>query len=229
MATPRRRKSLPEHDPARGVGRRSEDHFRRLVEGVEDYAILLLDPEGRIATWNAGAELLTGYQESEVLGEPGAAFYTPEAREEGVPERHLRLAAQSGRVSENGWCIRKDGSRFWASVVITSVVREDGTPRCFLIIARDLTLRREMERQLREAAAATMRDADQRLRESEERFARFAQHLPGLAWIKDSEGRYVYINDAGAQAFGQPREKIYGRSDLDLFAAETAAQFRSND
>ena len=229
MATPRRRKAPPDYDPARGVGRRSEDHFRLLVEGVEDYAILLLDPKGRITTWNAGAERLTGYAESEVLGEPGAGFYTPEARAEGVPERHLRSAAQAGRVSENGWCVRKDGTRFWASVVMTAVVRQDGTPRCFLVIARDLTLRREMERQLREAAESTKRDADLRLRDSEERFARFAQHLPGLAWIKDTEGRYVYINDAGAEAFGQPRENIYGRTDLDLFPAEMATQFRVND
>ncbi len=229
MPTPRRRKSLPKYDPARGVGRRSEDHFRSLVQGVEDYAILLLDPEGRIATWNAGAEQVTGYAESEVLGEPGSRFYTPEARAEGVPARHLQLAAKTGRVSENGWCLRKDGTQFWSSVVITAVVQDDGTPRCFLVIARDLTVRRQMERKLREAAAASKRDADLRLRESEERFARFAQHLPGLAWIKDLEGRYVYINDAGAAAFHQPREKIYGRTDLELFPAETAAQFRTND
>ena len=229
MATPRRRKSLPTHDPARGVGRRSEDHFRSLVEGVEDYAIVLLDPQGRIISWNAGAERITGYAEAEVLGQPSARFYTTEARSEGTPERHLRLAAEAGRVSENGWCVRKDGSQFWAGVVMTAVVRDDGSPRCFLIIARDLSVRREMERQLREAAEATKRDADLRWRESEERFARFAQHLPGLAWIKDLEGRYVYINDAGAQAFGQPRTSIYGRTDLALFPAEMAEQFRLND
>jgi len=229
MSTPRRRKTPPAFDPARGAGRRSEDHFRRLVEGVEDYAILLLDPLGHIVTWNAGAERLTGYREAEVVGEPGARFYPPEARAEGVPERHLRTAAQTGRISENGWCLRKDGSRFWASVVMTAVVQEDGTPRCFLIIARDLTLRREMERQLREAAEVTKRESEVRLQESEERFARFAQHLPGLAWIKDLEGRYVYINDAGAAAFGQPRERVTGRTDFELFPADTAAQFHGND
>jgi PAS domain S-box-containing protein len=229
MATPLHRKSPPEYDPARGPGRRSEDQFRTLVQGVEDYAIVLLDPAGRITTWNAGAERITGYTSTEILGEPSARFYTPEALTEAIPERHLELAARSGRVSDDGWCLRKDGSRFWVSVVITAVVEDDGTSRCFLVIVRDQSLRRDMERQLREAAETTRREADLRLHESEERFARFAQHLPGLAWIKDLEGRYVYVNDAGARAFDRPREDVYGRTDLELFDPDTAARFRLND
>jgi PAS domain S-box-containing protein len=229
MATPHRRKSPPKHDPARGAGRRSEDHFRKLVEGVLDHAILLLDPEGRIATWNAGAERITGYTAEEVLGESSERFYTSEAVKEGVPERHLGLAVQSGRLSDEGWCVRKDGSRFWAGVTITAVVGAEGSPRCFLIIAQDLTLRQEMEQQLRLAADASRQEAELRLRESEERFSRFAQHLPGLAWIKDLEGRYVYVNEAGARAFARPSHEVYGSTDAELFPPETAARFREND
>ena len=229
MATPHRRKTPPKLDPARGTGRRSEDHFRKLVEGVLDYAILLLDPEGRITTWNAGAERITGYAADDVLGEPSERFYPPESLRDGVPARHLAEAVKSGRVSDDGWCVRKDGSRFWASVTITAVVGDEGAPRCFLIVARDLTNRREMERQLRHAVEAARLEAELRLHESEERFARFAQHLPGLAWIKDLEGRYVYVNEAGARAFARPREAISGLSDSDLFPPETAARFREND
>jgi PAS domain S-box-containing protein len=229
MAPPRRRKPAPKLDPTRGAGRRSEDHFRKLVEGVLDYAILLLDPDGRIATWNAGAERITGYAADEVMGEPSERFYTVEALRDGVPARHLAGAVQSGRVSEEGWCIRKDGSRFWASVTITAVVGDEGAPRCFLILARDLSLRREMEYQLRQAVEAARLEAELRLHQSEERFARFAQHLPGLAWIKDLEGRYVYVNEAAARAFARPREEIYGLTDAELFLPETAARFRDND
>jgi PAS domain S-box-containing protein len=229
MTPPRRRKTPSGADAVRGVGRRSEDHFRKLVEGVLDYAILLLDSEGRIASWNAGAERITGYGSDEVIGEPSERFYTPEALQEGIPARHLAHATRSGHVSDDGWCMRKDGSRFWASVTITAVVGDEGAPRSFLIVARDLTLRREMERQLRQAVEAARREAQLRLHESEERFARFAQHLPGLAWIKDLEGRYVYLNEAAARAFARPRERIYGLTDAELFPAETAARFRAND
>jgi PAS domain S-box-containing protein len=222
-------KSDPEESPIRGRPRRTEDHFRQLVEAVDDYAILLLDPAGRITSWNAGAARVTGFSADEVLGRSHADFYTPEAVSEGVPSRHLQEAARCGRLADEGWCLRKDGSRFWASFTITAVVGSNGKPRCFLVIARDLTLRRDMEKQLREAMDAARREAELRLRESEERFARFTEHLPGLAWIKDLEGRYVYINRAGARVFGRMREAVCGATDDELFPPETAAQFREND
>ena len=213
----------------RGKLRRTEDHFRQLVEGVDDYGILLLDPVGRISSWNSGAARVTGFTADEVIGRSHAEFYTPEARSEGIPVRHLEEAARSGRLADEGWCLRKDGSRFWASFTITAVVGTDGKPRCFLIIARDLTLRREMEQQIHDALETAQREAELRLRESEERFARFTEHLPGLAWIKDLTGRYVYINRAGAQVFGRSPDEICGATDAELFPAETVAQFREND
>jgi len=209
--------------------RRAEDHFRKLVEDVDDYAILLLQPDGSIASWNAGAARITGYTAEEAIGLPSERFYTDEAASDGIPARHLEEAVRSGRLADEGWCVRKDGSRFWASLTITAVVEDEGKPRCFLIIARDLTVRREMELQLRLGSDAAQLDAELRVRESEERFARFTQHLPGLAWIKDLEGRYVYVNEAGARAFARPRDALYGSTDAELFPPETAAQFREND
>jgi PAS domain S-box-containing protein len=215
--------------PTRGKLRRTEDHFRQLVEGVDDYGILLLDPVGRISSWNSGAARVTGFTADEVIGRSHAEFYTPEARSEGIPARHLEEAARTGRLADEGWCLRKDGSRFWASFTITAVVGTGGNPRCFLIIARDLTQRREMEQQIHDALETAQHEAELRLRESEERFARFTEHLPGLAWIKDLAGRYVYINRAGAQVFGRSPDEICGATDAELFPPETVAQFREND
>ncbi|HEV8150630.1 MAG TPA: PAS domain-containing protein, partial [Gemmatimonadales bacterium] len=229
MATSRRGKRTPQPTPTRSAGRRSEDHFRQLVSGVEDYAILLLDPQGRIASWNAGAEKMTGYTAREALGQPSSRFYPAEAIAEGIPAQHLERAAQAGHVTVSGWCLRKDGTSVSTSVTVTAVIGAAGEPRCFLIIARDLTQHQELENRLHEAAEAARREADARLHESEERFARFAQHLPGLAWIKDLEGRYVYINEAGAVAFDRPRHEVYGLTDRDLFPPEIAEEFRAND
>ncbi len=223
------RKPDPPGAPVRNRRRRTEDHFRQLVEGVDDYGILLLDPEGHISSWNAGAARVTGFSAAEVMGRSHSEFYPAQAVSEGVPARHLEEAARSGRLADEGWCLRKDGSRFWAGLTITAVVGTDGTPRCYLIIARDLTQRREMELQLRDALESAQRGAELRLRESEERFARFTEHLPGLAWIKDLEGRYVYVNRAAARVFGRPREEVYGASDTELFPPETVTQFREND
>jgi PAS domain S-box-containing protein len=171
---------------------------------------------------------MTGYRPDEALGMPSALFYPPEAQAAGAPERHLEEAARMGNVVDTGWCQRKDGTSFWCSVVITAVTPEDSERR-FLILVRDLTQRRELEEQLREAAAIARREAEYRVRESEERFARFAEHLPGLAWIKDLSGRYVYVNAAGARAFGRPVTEVVGRTDEELFPADAAAEFRAND
>src|SRR5258706_4323773 len=107
MPRPPRKPGAP-RTPKRGAVRRTEDHFRELVEGVDDYGILLLDPEGRIASWNSGAARITGYSAEEVLGQPSESFYAPEARAEGVPARHLEEAARLGRLADEGWCLRKD-------------------------------------------------------------------------------------------------------------------------
>src|SRR5438309_11621088 len=98
----------------------SEERFRLLVEGVRDYAIFMLDPQGRILTWNIGAERLKGYTADEIIGQHFSVFYLPEDVRSSKPARELELAA-SGKYEEEGWRVRKDGSRFWASVLITAL------------------------------------------------------------------------------------------------------------
>ena len=117
-----------------------------LVASIEDYAIYVLDPRGNIATWNPGAERIKGYTASEIIGRHFSLFYTPEDQEAGAPEREL-LAGAAGRYEMEGWRVRKDGSRFWASVVITPLRDRAGTFLGYAKVTRDLTERRKAEEQ----------------------------------------------------------------------------------
>lgn len=135
--------------------RRSEEQFRLLVQGVTDYAIFMLDPEGRIASWNAGAQRIKGYKKEEILGQHFSRFYTPEDRASGLPDGALRTAATQGRFEHEGWRVRKDGSRFFAHVVIDPIRDSDGRFVGFAKITRDITERQE--------AAAALKKAEQAL------------------------------------------------------------------
>ncbi|HZE59986.1 MAG TPA: ATP-binding protein [Burkholderiales bacterium] len=124
------------------------ERFRLLVEGVRDYAILTLDTEGRVTSWNAGAGLIKGYAAAEILGRHFSLFYPQEAIAQRWPERELELAASQGRFEDEGWRIRKDGSRFWANVVVTAMRDEAGVLRGFSKIACDLSERKRAEEAL---------------------------------------------------------------------------------
>ena len=119
--------------------------YQTMVEAVRDYAIFLLDPAGYIATWNVGAERLKGYSADEIIGQHFSVFYPPEAIAIGHPQRELQVASAEGRFEEEGWRIRKDGTAFWANVVITAVRDETGELIGFAKVTRDLTERRNAE------------------------------------------------------------------------------------
>jgi PAS domain S-box-containing protein len=129
--------------------RHSDEIFRVLVESVKDYAIFLLDPDGRVATWNEGAEKIKGYKADEIIGLHFSQFYPREARESKWPDRELEIAAKEGRFVDEGLRVRKDGSTFWASVVITALREPNGELRGFSKVTRDLTERRELEERTR--------------------------------------------------------------------------------
>ena len=122
-----------------------EERLRLTFEGVTDYAILMLDAEGRVASWNAGASLIKGYAAEEIIGRDFSVFYPPEAREAGSPKRMLENAAERGHFEDEGWRLRKDGSRFWANVVVTALRDEKGALRGFSKITRDLSERKRAE------------------------------------------------------------------------------------
>jgi PAS domain S-box-containing protein len=129
----------------------TEQRFRTLIEAVQDYAIFMLDSSGCVTTWNAGAEKLKGYAAEEIIGSHFSRFYPPDAIERGWPDHELRMAEMDGRFEDEGWRIRKDGSRFWASVVITALRDDDGALIGFSKITRDLSERKQVERRLAES------------------------------------------------------------------------------
>ncbi|MCG5075387.1 PAS domain S-box protein [Paraburkholderia tagetis] len=134
----------------------SERKFRLLVQGVTDYSIFMLSPEGNVTNWNTGAARIKGYQASEVIGTHFRRFYTLEDIEQGLPERSLEIAAQEGRFETEGWRVRKDGSRFWANVVIDAIRDEHGKLVGYAKITRDVTERKAAQEQLEHARAALL-------------------------------------------------------------------------
>ena len=134
--------------------RRSEERFRLLVEAVEDYAIFMLDPDGLIVSWNAGAQRSKLYAADEIIGQHFRVFYPPEVQERRHPEHELDVALREGHYEEEGWRVRKDGSRFWANVLITAVFNAAGEHVGFAKVTRDTSERRRLEQERVQAVAA---------------------------------------------------------------------------
>ncbi|HTM62646.1 MAG TPA: PAS domain S-box protein [Burkholderiales bacterium] len=192
----------------------TDAQFRLLVESVSDYAIYLLDTSGRVMSWNAGAERIKGYSAAEILGRHFSLFYPPEDRAAGRPDHMLEHAARDGRISAQGWRLRKDGTRFWADVVITALRSRSGMLAGFAKVTRDLT---------------TWRQAHERIRESEERLQAFTDHSPAMMFLKDADGRYRFVNRQLLARFGLRREQILGRRDDEIFPTAQAALFSASD
>ena len=175
----------------------ADERFRLLVEGVRDYGIFMLSPTGHILSWNAGAALIKGYSADEVIGQHFSRFYPADAIDRRWPEFELAEAARVGRFEDESWRLRKDGSRFWAQVVITAVRSDDGSLIGFSKVTRDLTERRQQE------------DA---LRQSEERFRLLVGGVRDYAIIMLDSGGFVQTWNAGAQAIiGYAADEILGR------------------
>jgi PAS domain S-box-containing protein len=147
--------------------REEEVRYRRLVDGVKDYAIYSLDVDGTITSWNVGAERIKQYTESEIIGQNYSIFYTPEDVAKGVPQRNLKLAAEQGEVESEGWRLRKDGTRFWSNVVIAAMHDDEGALIGYTKITRDVTDRKLLMDQVRAHAV----DLEQRIEERDKMYA----------------------------------------------------------
>ncbi len=155
----------------------TEDLYRLLVESVKDYAIFILDPRGRVTTWNEGAQRIKGYVAAEILGKHFSVFYPAEAVAAGKCEMELQEAVRVGRFEDEGWRIRKDGSRFWANVIITALHADRGELIGFAKVTRDLTERKHIEERQRALAAEEAAIAERgRVQEFQERFIAILGH-----------------------------------------------------
>lgn len=191
------------------VASETTDRFRMLVEAVQDYGIFMLDPQGFVVSWNSGAQRIKGYTAEEIIGRHFSIFYSEESRARGWPQEELRRASATGKYAEEGWRIRKDGSRFWASVVITALRGPDGELAGFGKVTRDLTERRNHE---------------EALQQSEERLRLLVEGVRDYAiYMVDTDG-IIRSWNAGAQLIkGYRAEEVLGKHYSMFFRADDVA------
>jgi PAS domain S-box-containing protein len=178
--------------------RQSEERFRLLVEGARDYAIFMLGPDGRVVSWNEGAEVIHGYEASEVVGEDFSVFYAGEDIERGLPGEELRAAGTEGRFEEEGFRVRKDGAPFQAEVVIMALKDEAGSLRGFSHVTRDITASKEAEEALR-SSLRSLADLKAALDES------------AIVAITDKHGKITYVNDKFCEVSKYYMEELVGQ------------------
>ena len=202
--------------------RRSEERFRLLVEGAKDYAIFLLDPQGNVASWNTGAERIKGYRADEIIGQHFSRFYPQEAIDRGWPAHELTVAKAEGRFEDEGWRLRKDGTQFWASVVITALHDEAGNLRGFSKITRDMTERKKSEenarRLLEETTARRVAEENAGLiQEQRERLLVTLASIGDAVISTDAEGRVDFLNPVAQELVGWRNEEAANRNLSDVF------------
>jgi PAS domain S-box-containing protein len=186
-----------EHPERFEASKSSEGRYRMLIDAITDYAIYMLDPDGTVTSWNPGAKRFKGYEQSEIIGENFSRFYTEEDREKGLPQRALEIAERTGKFEQEGWRVRKDGTKFWAYVVIDPIRNSSGGLIGFAKITRDLTERRH---------------AEAALRASQEQFRLLVQGVTDYAIYLLSPEGYVSSWNLGAQRIkGYAPEEIIGQ------------------
>jgi PAS domain S-box-containing protein len=174
----------------------SEERLRLLVESIKDYAILMLDPQGLVTSWNKGAERIKGYRSDEIVGRHFSQFYPQEDVARGKPQHELAIAASEGRFEEEGWRVRKDGTRFWAEVVITPIYDDLGKPSSFGQVTRDVSVRKTAERHLAQM---------------EGRYRGLLEAAPDAMVVVNQGGEIVLLNLQAEKQFGYRRDELVGK------------------
>jgi PAS domain S-box-containing protein len=179
---------------------REGELFRLLAENVKDYAIFVIDPQGRVESWNPGAERLLGYREEEIIGQSAEVFFTQEDIEKGVPQREMQQACEEGRGNDDRWHVRKGGSRFWAGGMMTPLWDEGRNLRGFAKIMRDRTEWKQAE----EARASQTKESERRQR----LYDAALSNTPDLVYVFDLDHRFTYAN-AGLLAELEAINKVH--------------------
>ncbi|HEU4812220.1 MAG TPA: PAS domain S-box protein [Nocardioides sp.] len=206
--------------------RRSEERFRLLVEAVEDYAIFMLDPDGRIASWNSGAQRSKGYTADEIIGQHFRVFYPPDVQASKHPEHELETAMRVGHYEEEGWRVRKDGSRFWASVLITAVYNEAGEHVGFAKVTRDSSRRRLLEQE-REHALQALAHANAELAMLNEQLQQAAEDQTQFLAVTAHELRTpIGVLGGSADTLSQHWQELTDEERTDLFDAMSSSTGR---
>ena len=176
---------------------KSEERFRLMVSNVKDYAIFMLDPDGRVISWNLGAERIKGYRAEEIIGRHFSCFYPEEDVQNCKPEQELRTAIRDGRVEDEGWRVRKDGSRFWANVVITALLDSAGHLTGFSKVSCDMTDRKR----------------------AEQKFRGLLEAAPDAIVVVNEQGKIVLVNAQVERLFGHQREALLG-NEIEMLVPE---------
>jgi PAS domain S-box-containing protein len=186
----------PRADGEMNLPQPDDKQFRKLIEQVKDYAIFMLDPQGRIVSWNLGAELMGGYSPEDVIGKHFSIFYSEEERKAELPQRQLEVVKSVGSLDVQGWRRRKDGSRFWAFITITALTDDDGNIAGFAKITRDMSERRAIE---------------EALDESRNMFERLFENSPDGIVVVDGSGAIRMVNQQTETIFGFLRDELLGQ------------------
>ncbi|MDB5338908.1 MAG: putative histidine kinase, hybrid [Planctomycetaceae bacterium] len=195
--------------------RRSEERFRLLVEGAKDYAIFLLDPQGHVASWNSGAERIKQYKSEEIIGQHFSRFYPQESLDRGWPGHELIVATAEGSFEDEGWRVRKDGTQFWANVVITALKDEHGQLLGFSKITRDMSERKLAEENARRLVQETA--ARQAVHQERERLHVTLASIGDAVISTDAQGRVEFLNPVAEEMVGWKSAEAAGRMLEDVF------------
>jgi PAS domain S-box-containing protein len=184
-----------------------EERFRLLLESIKDYSIVMLDPDGLVATWNKGAERIKGYRSEEIVGRHFSHFYPPADVAQGKPEHGLAVASVDGRFEAEGWRVRKDGTRFWAEVVITPIYKDNGKLSGFSKVTRDVSGRREAER----------------------KFKNLLEAAPDAIVVVNQRGEIVLLNLQAEKQFGYRRDELLGQKVKNIIPEGFAERLIADD
>jgi len=205
----------------------SDDIYLRMIEEVEDYAILLLDKNGNIETWNKGAEKIKGYKRDEVIGKNFRIFYTEEDRKNSLPEKLITEASANGKAIYEGWRVRKDGTMFWGNIVVTAIHNEGGSLAGFTKVTRDLTEKKQAEEKLlqfNEDLERKVKEQTEKIQKSEKRFRSLIENSFDALSLFDEKGNILYLSPGAGKLTGYTLEEMQGKDRMDFFHPDDRAE-----